>query len=165
MNNKDITTKEKILISSLKEIFKSIEKTLGHTFKDKGLLLKAIITPSTANEYGLHDWHQETFSTLGDGVLDLIAMENAVEIGLKSKGDITNFKMAKVNNSRVTNIAREHNIQDFILWGKGQLLQQDWNRSHKLLATCVESLLGAAYLDGGLEAVKKIACKIEIIDS
>ena len=130
---------------------------LDFEFKNTLLLDRALRTISYARENNLPDEsHQEAFSTLGDGVIDVIVMEKAIEEGKTRKGEITDEKQRLVNRSSLNQIAQFLELDKFVNWGKGESIKKAWHISDRPLAECLESLIGAIYLDAGLQETKRI---------
>ncbi|MHA1953839.1 MAG: ribonuclease III domain-containing protein [Candidatus Heimdallarchaeaceae archaeon] len=149
----------------LLERFKKIETILGYDFKNKWFLLRAITTKGFVNEnYMMADWHQEAYATLGDGVLDLIVLEKLVRDGLQTKGEISNQKQQYVNNHKLHTICVDSGIGEHLFWPKSQLLYGQWKSSYNILATSLEAIIGAIYLDSNITEVKRILTELEILN-
>ncbi len=80
----------------------------------------------------------------------------AEDIGLPEymrwgKGEITRKKIDLVNMTVVRRLAEDIGLPEYMRWGKGEIRMQIWT-SGRVSAECFEALMGAAYLDGGVEA-------------
>ena len=71
------------------------------------------------------------------------------------KGESTRKKIYLVNRSVVRRLADVIGLPAYMKWGKGELRMQIWT-SGRVSAECFEALMGAAYLDGGVEASRSI---------
>lgn len=129
-----------------------IEERIGYVFRDRSLLLRALTRLAYTLEAGLPlDAHMDALATLGDAVINVVVVEAAVAGGAHDKGAITNKKMNLVNMSRLRSLAEDLNLADYVRWGKGEATQGVWT-SGRVLAECLEALIGAVYLDGGMHA-------------
>ena len=131
---------------------REIEERIGYAFRDRSLLLRALTRLAYTLEAGLPpETHMDALATLGDAVINVAVVEAVVATGAHDKGAITNRKMNLVNMSRLRSLAEDLNLADYVRWGKGEAAQRVWT-SGRVLAECLEALIGAVYLDGGMEA-------------
>ena len=97
----------------------------------------------------------ERLEFLGDAVLDLIVGEEFYKMFPdKDEGDLTKLKSFFVNQEALANKARQMNLNQFILLGEGEDQSGGRNRD-TILSDALEALVGAIYLDKGLDKVKK----------
>ena len=130
----------------------AVEERIGYTFLDRSLLLRALTRLAYTLEAGLPpDGHMDALATLGDAVINVAVVEAVVMGGVHDKGAITNRKMNLVNMTRLRGLAEDLRLADYVRWGKGEAAQRVWT-SGRVLAECLEALVGAVYLDGGMEA-------------
>lgn len=132
--------------------FSKLEDKLDLEFNDQDLLIQAFIHRSYLNEhpdFELDD--NERLEFLGDAVLELVVtnylFKNYPE---KPEGDLTNWRAALVNADRLSEVAREVGLNDFLLLSEGESKQRGKARDY-ILADVVEALLGAIYLDRGFK--------------
>jgi ribonuclease-3 len=59
-------------------------------------------------------------------------------------------------------LAERMNVEDYVFWGKGEEAQAVWT-SGRVLAECMEALIGAVYLDGGTGAAERVLKEIGLI--
>jgi len=125
---------------------------IGYTFTNEDLLLHALTRTAYAreNELSMSDT-MDSLAVLGDAVLDLIVIRKLIEDGEFDKGEITRKKIDLVNMTVVRRLAEDIGLPEYMRWGKGELRMQIWT-SGRVSAECFEALMGAAYLDGGVEA-------------
>ena len=143
---------------------KTIEKKLGVTFNDENLLKNALIHRSYLNENretGLEN--NERLEFLGDAVLELIiSAELYRKFPNKKEGKLTSIRSAIVRTESLAEESRRLKIGDHILMSKGE---EDSGGKDKdfILANTYEAILGAIYLDRGIEEceefVKRTALK------
>ena len=129
---------------------------IGYTFANEELLLHALTRTAYARENELSmSETMDSLAVLGDAVLDLIVIRKLIEEGEFDKGEITRKKIDLVNMTVVRRLAEDIGLPAYMRWGKGELRMQIWT-SGRVSAECFEALMGAAYLDGGVEASSAI---------
>lgn len=135
-----------------------IQKILDYEFKEEAYLIRSLVTVSFTTDFqGMgHSFHQEPYATLGDSVLDVLLLEIAIQNGVERKEQANSYKEIYGNGSHLKQVAIDHAIQNYVLWGKTQYQQEQWKKSPKLLANTIEAILGVAYLDGGMDAARSI---------
>lgn len=141
-----------------------IEERIGHTFRDPSLLLRALTRLAYTLEAGLPaDAHMDALATLGDAVINVAVVEAVVAEGAHDKGAITNRKMNLVNMTRLRALAEDLDLADYVRWGKGEAAQRVWT-SGRVLAECLEALIGAVYLDGGMGAAAGVLRRLGLTE-
>ena len=134
--------------------FEKLEKTLGVVFKNKDLLKEALTHRSYINENP--SWklpHNERLEFLGDAVLELVVTEHLYALFPdKPEGELTNLRAALVRADTLGGIARELEVNDFLLLSRGEA--KDTGRARDvILANALEALIGAIYLDRGMKQI------------
>ena len=133
----------------MKNKIKDLENTLGHNFKNYDLIKQALIHKSFDN---LHN--NEKLEFLGDRVLGLIISKKLIEVYPNEKEGIIDKKFANlVNKKTCLEIAKKLKINDFMFIGSSQKSQQ--RAANKIIGDCLEAIIGAIYLDGGLKIAEK----------
>jgi len=128
-----------------------LEKALGLRFKDESLRETSLTHRSFAFEQGATITN-ERLEFLGDAVLGLVI----TDIAFRSfedlpEGELAKLRAAVVNMTTLAEVARELDLGDAILLGKGE--EQSGGRGKaSILADAFEAVLGAVYLDRGLGA-------------
>lgn len=132
-----------------------IEKNIGITFQDRELLLKAFVHRSFLNEHkDLSCEDNERLEFLGDTVLNLIVAEYLFRsLPQLTEGALSALRAQAVSSCSYILYIEKLNIQEFILVGKGEKMQASRGRS-TILADVFEAILGAIYLDAGLEKTR-----------
>jgi ribonuclease-3 len=138
----------------------SLEKKLGFSFKNEDLLTEALTHRSYLNEYP--KWrlpHNERLEYLGDAVLELLVSEDLFERFPKQpEGQLTVLRAALVNYQILARVAEYIGLQDFIMMSRGE--RKDTGRAREvILANAIEAVIGAMYLDHGLEKVRTFVKK------
>lgn len=133
---------------------------LKFPFKDKERLISAIISNAFLNEdapfeqlRALHEEH--SLATLGDYVLDYAIIANFPTNDIATPQKINDFRERYGNNTTLHRYARDClHLQEYILWGPDQRTKKIWNQdSTCMLADRLEMLIGAIYLEKGLNGV------------
>jgi ribonuclease-3 len=129
-----------------------IEERIGYIFRDKALLDQALTHRSRAAN---GEKSYERLEFLGDAVLALIVAEILFEkYPDKSEGDLTLRRSAMVNGDSLARVGAKLEIAKSVLFEKGLNLKNP-PTLHKLMASIVESIIGAIYLDRGLQPARK----------
>lgn len=136
------------------------QKNANIYFKDISLLNHAFIHTSYVNENKLLKLESnERLEFLGDAILGLITSEYLYRRYLNySEGSLTKLKSVLVSQPVLTNGALKLNIGKYILLGKGEDLSGGRERS-STLSNVFEAIIGAYFLDSGLEKVKEFVIK------
>ncbi len=136
--------------------FKEFEKKINIEFGDKSLLTQAFVHRSYINENkqsGLT--HNERLEFLGDAVLELVITDNLFKkYPTKPEGELTAYRSALVNADTCASVASKLEMGDFLLLSKGE--SKDIGRARQyILANALEALIGAIYLDKGMDEARK----------
>lgn len=136
--------------------YEKLYEKIGYAFSNEAYLEQALTRTAYAreNETPINET-MDSLAVLGDAVLDLVVICQLMDEGEYDKGEITRRKIDMVNMSVVRRFAEILGLPEYMKWGKGELRMQIWT-SGKVSAECFEALMGAAYLDGGIEAAKDI---------
>lgn len=131
------------------------ETKINTKFQNLDFLKIALTHRSYLNEnrsYGLP--HNERLEFLGDAVLELVTTEYLYRNFENPEGELTNLRSALVNYRILAEIARNIDLEEFILLSRGEA--KDTGRARQvILANALEALIGAVYLDQGMSAAKK----------
>lgn len=146
------------MIPSPEHFFKevpAIEKRIGYHFKDKNLLLTAFVHPSFANENkALVKQHNERLEFLGDSVLGLLIADYLyTHLPKTAEGILSALRSKIVEGSSCILFAEKLGLLDYLMLGKGERRNGGRGRG-SIMADLFEALIGAIYLDGGLEATR-----------
>jgi ribonuclease III len=149
--NKIFKSQEKIISLSDIDIAK-IEAKLNYTFKNKDYIIHALKHRSflsVTNESRLLS--NERLELLGDSVLGMVVVEYLFKkYPTKEEGDLTALKSLLVSRKILARIAKNIGFGDFILLNDAEEKAGGRNRS-SILSDAFEAIIGAIYLDGGLE--------------
>lgn len=132
--------------------YEEVEKIIGYSFKNKLLLYKAFKHRSYLSVTKEPAWESnERLEFLGDAVVDLIvtvALHN--DHPEESEGSLSKMKSVLVSRKVLAEVLSELNVGRFLLLNKGELKTGGANRMSNI-ANLYEAVVGAIYLDGGLE--------------
>lgn len=138
----------------LKNISK-IESRLGYSFKDSSLLTLAFVHRSFINENRMVTQHNERLEFLGDAVLGMLVSDYLYRyLPSTAEGQLSYLRSRLVEAGSCVNYVQSLDIASYILLGKGEKMNDGRGRE-SILADLFEAIIGAIYLDGGLEAAKK----------
>lgn len=119
-----------------------LEARLGHRFRDRQLLRRALTHASTRQA------HNERLEFLGDAVLNLVVAEMLfLEEEEATEGVLTEHKARLVSRATVEDVAERLGIEDALRVGGG--LAQRASMPRSLRGNALEALLGAIWLDAG----------------
>lgn len=134
---------------------KHLEENLGYSFKNKELLKNALSHSSYANETHLRLGSNERLEFLGDAVLSLVVADFLYkQFPDKPEGELTKLRASLVCEKSLCRFARELEIGDFILLGKGEE-QCGGRERNSILADAFEAILAAIYLDAGMDVARQ----------
>lgn len=129
-----------------------LEEQIGYHFQDKHLLQQALTHTSYTNERKINKIASyERLEFLGDAVLELVSSEALFRQNPElSEGELTKMRAAMVCEPSLAFCAKDLNLVPFIKLGKGELYTGGRGRD-SISADVMEALIGAIYLDGGME--------------
>jgi ribonuclease-3 len=123
-------------------------------FRDPSLLARALTHRSYLNEHPEITEDNERLEFLGDAVLDFIVGAWVYHrFPEMPEGDLTKMRSAIVRNDQLAAFARRLELGRSLRLGRGEFSSGGYQRDN-LLGSAFEALIGAVYLDAGLEAVQ-----------
>ncbi|PJK09879.1 ribonuclease III [Lysobacteraceae bacterium NML120232] len=126
-------------------------KRIRHDFANPALLAQALRHRSAGQP------HNERLEFLGDAVVNLLAAEALYAAWPKAdEGALTRARTELVRESALAGIARSLELGACLELGPGEM-KSGGHRRDSILADAVEAVIGAIYLDAGLEAARKVA--------
>ena len=139
-------------------------------FKDKTLLKQAFIHRSYLNETKEKLSSNERLEFLGDSILSFVVSKYLYDTFPDyDEGILTNIRSLVVNTKSLAKIAIEFKLGQFLMLSRGEE-ESNGRENESLLANVVEAVIGALFIDQGIEAVKEfilsiLAPKIDLIVS
>lgn len=130
-----------------------LEEALGIHFQDTALLQLAMTHRSYIYETpGEGQCSNERLEFLGDSILAFVSTDFIYRAFPDlTEGELTDVRAALVKTETLADFAREIQLGNFLLMGKGE---QSSGGGKRVLASAFEALLGAIYLDQGITAVQ-----------
>lgn len=137
-----------------------VEEKLGYVFQNKDLLILALTHRSFVNENrDIKSGHNERLEFLGDAILGFLVSEFLyTTLPSYKEGDLSFLRSRIVDASACCLYLQTLGIQDYLRVGRGEAMNAGKGRD-SLLADLFEALLGAIYLDSGMESVKAFFLK------
>lgn len=135
---------------------KEFQEKVKYSFQNVKLLKSALTHSSYANEkHWRYETNNERLEYLGDAVLELVSSEFI----FKNNRNMEEGKMTKLRASLVCEMslaasAREIRLGEYLYLGKGERRTGGAKRD-SILSDAFEAVIGALYLDGGMEAAKR----------
>lgn len=136
-----------------------MENIIGYAFKHRPFLLKAITHSSDVRDESADSslGHYENFEFLGDAVLSLVAAEALIRMEPnEDEGSLSQKRALYVSKDYLSEAGRRHSFSDIIKVGNDVKKDGEQQLPASIIADVIESIIGAAYLDGGLEVAKAV---------
>ena len=131
---------------------KALEKALNYKFKRDDLIIEALTHKSYKKPY-----NNERLEFLGDAVLDLIVGEYLFQkFPKENEGVLSKIRASLVNEKGFTTLAESINLGESLLISSAEE-NNDGRTKPSLLSNAFEAIIGAIYLESGLETTSKIA--------
>jgi ribonuclease-3 len=131
-----------------------LARRVGHAFA-RADLLEAALTHRSAQSQ-----HNERLEFLGDAVLGLVSAEALWRrFPQATEGQLTRLRAQLVKRETLAAVARELDLGSYLRLGPGELRSGGHARD-SILADALEAVLGAVYLDGGLEAARAVMLQL-----
>ena len=146
------------LLKRNREQLHAFEEKLGYTFTDQSYLQKSFVHSSYSFEHGKDiKENNETLEFLGDAVLDLaVGYILLTRFPQMQEGELTQLRSALVQESHLAVMARDIDLGDHLLLGKGEDASQGREKP-SILSCAFEAVIGAVFLDGGYDAARVVA--------
>lgn len=142
-------------LERLNQNLSHIEGILGYAFKDRSLLTLAFVHRSYINENREIFKHNERLEFLGDAVLGLLISDYLYHSHPDHpEGELSYLRSRLVEASSCVHYVQALQLSSFLLLGKGERMNDGRGRE-SILADLFEAIIGAIYLDGGIEAAQK----------
>ena len=142
-----------------------LEAKIGYRFQDVSLLQQAMTHSSFTNEQKINKAkHYERLEFLGDAVLELVSSEFLFkENANMPEGQLTKMRASMVCEPALAFCAKDLELGKFIRLGKGEESTGGRNRD-SIISDAMEALIGAIYLDGGMEPAKHFINRFVLSD-
>lgn len=135
----------------------TLEKRVGYQFHDRSLLTTALTHKSSKQAY-----NNERLEFLGDAVLDLIIGEYLYhKFPSASEGELSKLRASLVNEKGFEQLARLVDLGEYLYLSMAEE-NNNGRQKPSILSNAFEALIGAIYLESGLEAAKR--CTLQLLE-
>lgn len=132
-----------------------LEQRLNYKFRNALLLAEALTHPSLGHETQRYHFDNQRLEFLGDAVLQLIFTEHLFHLfPTLSEGHLTKMRSRLVSRDGLCVHATSIGLGSYLMMGRGEEASGGRTRASSL-ADAFEALIGAMFLDGGLDVVRK----------
>lgn len=142
-------------------MIEDIQGTLDYVFKQKALLYEALTHRSFSQaEPHATTPHNERLEFLGDAVLGLVISESLVVMfPMFTEGELSKLKAGLISRATLAKAAGRLKLGQWLRLGRGEEVSLG-REKHSLLANALEALIGAVYLDSGLESARRFIQRV-----
>jgi ribonuclease III len=127
---------------------------LGLHFNDPDLFVTALTHRSKGTK------NNERLEFLGDAVLGFVIAQKLYDtFPHASEGELSRLRASLVNQTTLANIARDHQLGDYLILGSGELKSGGYRRD-SILSDALESIMGALLKDQGVAACQEWVLKL-----
>ncbi|NBW98612.1 ribonuclease III [bacterium] len=141
------------------EHIEQVEAVLGHSFSNLDLLAEAL-THSSFNNENRKGKDNERLEFLGDAVIGLvIGQELWRRFPNSSEGQLSRWRSQLVSRKSLADLSLDTGMGQWVFLGKGER-RSGGSEKRSILAGVFESVVGALYLDGGLEKAAAFLLKV-----
>jgi len=132
-----------------------LEERIGYKFRNSLLLAEALTHPSLGHETQQRHFDNQRLEFLGDAILQVVITEYLfAHFADQPEGQLTKLRSRLVSREALKEHAAALDLGHFLLLGRGEEASGGRSRT-STLADAFEALIGAIYLDGGLEKTRK----------
>jgi ribonuclease-3 len=142
----------------------SLYRKISYRFKDEILIRQALTHRSLLADDTETCESNERLEFLGDAVLGMIVTDELYNyFPDRSEGQLTKAKSRVVSRETLAKRAKKIGLGHFLLLGAGEEKSGGRDR-HSILSDAYEALIGAMYLDGGMDEVRRFVCQQVLVD-
>ena len=140
----------------MNELLEELQDKIGYRFQNTDRLKQALTHSSFANEQKINKLKDyERLEFLGDAVLELVSSEFLFrENPQMPEGQLTKLRASMVCEPALAYCAKDIDLGSYILLGRGEEYTGGRYRS-SITSDVMEAIIGAIFLDGGIENAKK----------
>jgi ribonuclease III len=139
-------------VSAASEKLDAFEKTLGYRFADRTLLVTALTHASLPK----HETNYERLEFLGDRVLGLVVAEMLYRLyPQENEGHLAKRLTVLVQQKALVEVGNDLGIASYVRLSAGEK-RGGGAVKDTILSDCLEAVIGAVYLDGGLEPAREL---------
>jgi ribonuclease-3 len=142
----------------------TLEEHIGYTFRDRGLLNLALTHKSFVEGSGSNSEFNERLEFLGDAVLNFILTSRIYELySGKDEGELSKIRAHLVSAATLFDISQTIALTYFVKLGRGELKSSGRKKS-SIISSALEALIGALYLDAGIDACRRIVLDLFAVE-
>lgn len=143
----------------------NLENEIGYVFNDKELLMQALTHSSYVNDRKMDkNLCNERLEFLGDAILEMTSSEFLYsEYPEKDEGELTKLRASLVSETPLAAVAGEIGLGEYLYLGHGEERTGGRTR-YSVTSDAVEAVIGAIYLDGGIEPARAFVRKYILND-
>jgi ribonuclease-3 len=131
-----------------------LRERLGYDCRDAALLEAALTHRSAAT------LNNERLEYLGDAVLSFVVAELLYRmLPCAPEGDLSRLRASLVSGETLAAVAAEQGLGDWLVLGEGEL-KSGGHRRKSILADALEAVVGAVYLDGGMDPARAVVERV-----
>lgn len=147
------------------EKLRELEEKMGYTFRNFDWLRMAMRHSSYVNEHHMNRLDcNERLEFLGDAVLELVSSEFLYRnYPSLPEGEMTKLRASLVCEPTLAMDARELNLGEYLLLGKGEEATGGRKRD-SIVSDAMEAAIGAIFMDGGFQEAKKFVLRFVLND-
>jgi len=135
--------------------YQELEKCLGYQFNNKDLIIEALTHKSYKKVF-----NNERLEFLGDAVLNLIVGEFLFnKFPDSAEGELSKIRASLVNEKGFTKLAIAINLGEYIYLSEAEERNQGRKKA-SILSDAFEAIMGAVYVESGLEILKPMILKL-----
>ena len=142
----------------------SLYRSISYRFRDAALIQQALTHRSIISECAFDVVSNERLEYLGDAVLGLVVSDELYRrFPNWREGELTKAKSYVVSREILAKKAEELKLGKYLILSSGE--ERSGGRKRKsIISDALEALLGAVYLDGGLEKARRVICRLVLKD-
>ncbi|MBE0506199.1 MAG: ribonuclease III [Marinospirillum sp.] len=133
----------------MKQNLAPLIQAIGHQFNKPELLELALTHRSHGNK------NNERLEFLGDSIVNFLIAEDLYHRFPQAReGELSRLRARQVKGATLAEVAREFKLGDYLRLGSGELKSGGYRRE-SILADALEAVIGAIYLDAGMDVVRE----------
>lgn len=135
----------------MKVLQQALCRRIGYVFKNEALLTLALTHRSVSGSM-----NNERLEFLGDSILNFIIAEALFQKFERAKeGKLSRLRAKLVKEETLADLARQFDLGDCLILGSGELKSGGYRRD-SILSDALEAIIGAMYLDEGMDGCKRV---------
>ncbi|MBK5276984.1 MAG: ribonuclease III [Desulfuromonadales bacterium] len=142
------------------DTLRQLQDSLAYRFTEHERVIQALTHPSFHNEQQIGAGDYQRLEFFGDAILGMLLAEILLaRFPEAAEGELSRSRAQLAEQGTLAGIARSMGFGRFIRLGRGEELTGGRDKD-SILADVVESLIAAVYLDGGLEAARRLVVRM-----